>query len=215
MPRKPAKLEMIGGKGPRQRVWDLIRAQKGKPWERRHVTPGDIAEDTVRTYVRSLELAGFVVEVGRKESIAGQHARIKLYELVKDVGVEAPRLDKKGNPVTQGLATEQMWRVLRTNKGDTNARELAAYASTEEVPVSEVAAGDYLRNLHLAGYLLCTEEGRGPRRGQAAKQARYKLKTNTGPKPPMVCRTDAIYDPNLGETIWIRPVDEETAIYGT
>lgn len=36
----------------------------------------------------------------------------------------------------------------------------------------------------------------------------------TGPRPPMVQSADAIYDPNLDKIVWIKPIDEETAIYG-
>lgn len=213
MPRKPAQLEMVGGKGPRQRIWDMIREKGTLPWTRLDVTPKDVADDTVRTFVKSLALAGYVKEDGVRDGMAGPHAKTKLFVLMRNIGVEAPRIDKKGQPVTQGLATEQMWRHLRTHSDDVNSRELASFASTPKIVVSEVAAADYLRNLHLAGYLICTQRGiaGGGRRG---RQARYKLRSNTGPKPPMVCRTDAIYDPNLDETVWIRLVDEEVAIYG-
>ena len=103
-------------------------------------------------------------------------------------------------------------RRLQVVKGDTNARELAAHASTPAVPVRETAAADYLRNLLCASYLRETRRGHGTGRGGV--QARFQLIANTGPRPPMVCRADAIYDPNLGKTVWVRPVTEEDAIYG-
>ena len=44
---------------------------------------------------------------------------------------------------------------------------------------------------------------------------RYRLIRNTGPRPPMVQRIDAIYDPNLGAVVWTRQdITEEEAIYG-
>lgn len=29
----------------------------------------------------------------------------------------------------------------------------------------------------------------------------------------MVCRVDGMFDPNLGELIWVQPVNEEDCIY--
>ena len=82
------------------------------------------------------------------------------------------------------------------------------------MPVKETAAADYLNNLHHAGYLRRTAQPRVALRNGGRIRARYQLISNTGPRPPMVCRADAIYDPNLGKTVWVRPVTEEDAIYG-
>ena len=210
MPRKPAHLELKGGKGPRQRAWDLIRATLGKPFERLAVTPADVNTETIRTYLSSLEKAGYIAQDGDRAG-AFPHYRVRRYVLVRDAGAEAPRVKRDGSPVTAGLAQEQMWRTLRLLKGDTNARELAAHASTPKVPVDEAAAADYLGNLHRADYLLRTQEGKG--KGCGGVRARYRLQRNTGPRPPMVCRTKALYDPNLGKVTWSPDVTEEDAIY--
>jgi hypothetical protein len=130
---------------------------------------------------------------------------------VRDNGIDAPRVRRDGSAVTQGLAQEQMWRTLRMHKGDINARELAAHATTEAIPVAETAAKDYLRQLHGASYLACIAEGKGI--GNGGIQARFRLISNTGPKPPMVCRTDSLFDPNLNAIVWVKPVNEEDAIY--
>lgn len=209
MPRKPAQLELAGGKGPRQRIWDMIRKFGPYPWTRFDVIPNDVCAETARTYLSGLEKAGYIEQAGFRPGAHGG-ARVRLYILVRDCGAEAPRVRKDGMPVTQGLAQEQMWRTLRMLKHDTNARELAAHASTPAIPVRENAAADYLNNLHHAGYLQCTR----PHIKGRAGRARYRLISNTGPRPPMVCRADAIYDPNLGKTVWIRPVTEEDVIYG-
>jgi hypothetical protein len=105
-----------------------------------------------------------------------------------------------------------MWRTLRILRADTNARELAAHASTPQIQVRETAANDYLQNLHRAGYLHRVKPGHGVGRGGI--QARYRLIRDTGPRPPMVCRADAVYDPNLGKIVWVKPVTEEDAVYG-
>jgi len=210
MPRKSAAAELAVGNGPRQRVWTMIRAiGLGKPFERLEVMPGDINTDTARTYLSALENAGYIEQSGTREG-AHKGAKVRLYTLVRDAGIEAPRLRKNGKPVTQGLAQEQMWRTLRMHKGDINYIELAAYASTPEIPVQAEAAKCYLYNLNQAGYLDCVKTGGAWRKGLS----RYRLIKNTGPRPPMVCRADAVYDPNLGKTVWARQVTEEDAIYG-
>jgi len=205
MTRKSVHLELVGGKGIRQRVWERIRAMRGADFALLDVTYGGECAATVRDYILGLERAGYLVLVS-----PGDHRAPKRWRLVRDAGAEAPRVRRDGTPVTMGLAQEQMWRTLRMLRGDINARELAAHAGTPEIPVRETAAADYLNNLHHAGYMECTR----PHVKGRAGQARYRLVSNTGPRPPMVCRADAIYDPNLGKTVWIKHVTEEDAIYG-
>lgn len=209
MARKPAPLELAGGRGLRQRVWERIRAWKGE-FTLSDIVVGAECTATVRDYTIGLERAGYIV-VAQPHRSGGQNAP-RRWRLARDVGAEAPRVRRDGTPVTMGLAQEQMWRTLRTLRGDINARELAAHAGTALIPVREAAAGDYLRNLHAAGYLECVKPGRGTWRGGI--QARYRLVRDTGPRAPMVCRTAALYDPNLGKVVWVRPVTEEDAIYG-
>ena len=216
MARKPVTA-YAGGQGPRQRIWNAIRLlnrQSDEPFSEHRIwgaTVGsqtDIELSAVRDYRRCLIAAGILEQVTQPE-----HRYVEAtYRLAVDEGVEAPRLRKDGSRVTQGLAQEQMWRTLRTIKGDTNARELAAHASTSQIAVAESAAKDYIKNLLIAGYLVVTDGAKGV--GRRNRLARYRLIKNTGPRPPMVQKTDAIYDPNLDEVVWVRPVNEETAIYG-
>lgn len=164
MARKPAHLELVGGKGPRQRVWDAIRRlaktgpfRESDIWAATEGAELGIEMDMIRDYRRCLVNAGIL-------AIAGRHKDRRVaatYTLKRDAGAEAPRLRRDGSPVTQGLAQEQMWRTLRLLKTDTNARELAAHAGTPQVAVRETAAHDYLGNLHRAGYLECVKPGHG------------------------------------------------------
>lgn len=225
MPRKPT-VEMLGGIAPRQRIWDAIRAcDRGATWAIDEVVAatrsaqaldGTVDPETARTYVAALQRAE-IVELAKVEP--GRYGR-KRYRLLRDEGADAPRLRRDGSRVTQGLAQEQMWRTLRMVRGDTNARELAAHASTPDVPVAEDAAHDYLMRLHIAGYLDRTAEGKGIGRGWGkggtGRQARYRLRAdrNTGPKPPMVCRTKVVFDPNLQAVVWAPVVTEEDADHG-
>lgn len=214
MARKPAHLELAGGKGLRQRVWDRIR-RLGKEGDAAigDLVVGDECTATARDYVIGLERAGYLKIAQAAVGTGPLALRTPIrYALARDAGAEAPRVRRDGTLVTTGLAQEQMWRTLRMLNGDINARELAAHASTPAVPVRENAAADYLRNLACASYLRETRRGHGTGRGGV--QARFQLISNTGPRPPMVCRADAVYDPNLGKTVWVRPVTEEDAIYG-
>lgn len=217
MSRKPITT-YAGGKGPRQMIWEAMRAlhaagveswTEDDLWRRLPTdAKASVAASTVRDYRRSLVIAGVVGVVA--EATATSQG---VYRLAIDEGLEAPRVRRDGSRVTQGLAQEQMWRTLRMMSGDTNARELTAHATTAAVPISEVAARDYLRALFNAGYLACTKEGHGSGRGGV--QARYRLLVarNTGPRPPMICRAKVVYDPNEDKIVWQAPVSEEDAIH--
>lgn len=222
MPRKPVT-ELLGGESPRQRIWSVIRAMGvGAEWSLDQVVQqtrferelgGTVDVATLRTYVQCLVAAGIVRET-RREKVRGRACRC-WYALARDEGVEAPRVRRDGSRVTQGLAQEQMWRTLRMlGSGDTNARELAAHASSSAAAVAEVAAGDYLRVLATAGYLHCTAAGHGTGRGGVLARYRLRAEMNTGPKPPMVCRTRVVFDPNLMAVTWAPVVTEEDADHG-
>ncbi len=220
MPRKPVT-SLAGGIGPRQRIWDAIRAQgTERTWTTHDIVAstrgnrelsGTADLETVRTYTTCLEAAGIVCMVMQEP---GRYGR-KHFRLVCDEGVDAPRVRRDGSRVTQGLPQEQMWRTLRMLGGaDTNARELAAHASSSVAPVSEVAASDYLRTLETAGYLDCTARGQGTGRGGVQSRYRLRADMNTGPKPPMICRTRVVFDPNLHQVMWAPTVTEEDADHG-
>lgn len=214
MSRKPIST-YVGGKGPRQCIWEAIRHLKGAmatpmteeeiwraiPREHRaHVTNG-----AIRDYRCCLIAAGILVEIS--PAAGGSPAT---FDLAIDTGLDAPRVRKDGAVVTQGLAQEQMWRTLRVYKVDLNAHELAAHASTPQIPVDAEAARTYLATLASAGYLDCTVAH------ASIKRTRYRLKQarNTGPRPPMICRTKAVYDPNEDQIVWAARVTDEDAIYG-
>lgn len=213
MARKPAPLELTHGKGLRQRLWERIRARAavGADFSLKELVLGGEATATARDYLIGLEKAGYIA-VTQTHHCGGRNVE-KRWRLARDVGIEAPRVRRDGSAVTQGLAQEQMWRTLVMLGGAVTARELAAHASTDEIPVRETAAADYLGNLLKAGYLALVLPGKGVGRGGIP--ARYRLTRNTGPRPPMICRTRAIFDPNLGRVVWHdKSVTEEEAIYG-
>lgn len=186
--RKPAHLEMHGGKSTRQRIWEKIRERKRFTARNIiHALPGNIHSDTTRTYLKSLEKAGFL-------SYEQPH-----YELIKDNGVEAPRVRKDGSTVTMGRAQENIWRTLRAIGRPVTTRELAAFATTEAIPVTHIATRDYVLNLNHAGYLNKYD----------GKRFQLKPAMNTGPRPPMIQRIKQVYDPNLGRVIWAEGANDE------
>ena len=90
-----------------------------------------------------------------------------------------------------------MWRTLRI-LDNLNASELASNASAASA-TSLATAKNYLKWLNWAGYLdLITPS-------QPGKQARYRLKRSlyTGPQAPMIQRSAQLYDPNLGEVVFV------------
>jgi hypothetical protein len=189
--RKPAHLQMNGGKSPRQRIWEAIRQLRAFTLEQlRGELPGTIHRDTIKTYLGCLENGGYVSRM-ILDGLPG-------YSLQQDAGVEAPRLRDDGTPVTQGLAQEQMWRTLKMLGGEHTAKQLAASASTPEVEVTEAAAVDYLAWLAKAGYLVRTGTGK--------RTAKYRLipAKYSGPRPPMIQRVKQVYDPNLDRVVWTR-----------
>ena len=220
MSRKPIT-EFVGGKGPRQCIWEAVRrlhaANPKQPIDhlslraelpreqRRNVSPSAISD-----YLRNLQAAGFLAEV----AAAVIRKSPTTYLLVRDAGLEAPRVRRDGTQVTQGLAQEQMWRTLRLVTRDTNARELAAHASTKDVAVDEAAARAYLCALDRAGYLDVTAQGKGTGAGGVQSRYRLRIARNTGPRPPMICRTKVIYDPNEDRVVYAPRVTDEDAIYG-
>lgn len=204
MSRKPIHLEAMAKypKG-RQVIWEAIRASAQRFDLRSIMDETDINRDTVRSYLRGLEAAGIVERL----EAPPDHVTPQAYRLVSDCGVDAPRVGRQGQPVTQGLAQEQMWRTMRLI-GQFNARELAAAATTEDITVSSEAAKDYCFHLAKAGYLETIDAGRPGRGGHVTRwffvPARY-----TGPKPPMIQRRASIWDPNLRQIVWQEAVRED------
>lgn len=213
MARKPVTA-YAGGKGPRQRIWEAIRARGEAEWTRYSIArAAGVADTTVTSYCQALEKAGIVAKSG-EQRINKVAAEVR-WRLIRDEGIDAPRLKRDGSRVTNGLAQEQMWRTLRLLAGDLNALELAGHASTAAVPVTVSAAEHYLTWLLAAGYLIRTRAGKGLGRAGRGVPARYRLDParNTGPRPPMICRAKVVYDPNEDAVVWAPIVTDEDAIH--
>ncbi|MGC0151220.1 hypothetical protein ACPRNU_02025 [Chromobacterium vaccinii] len=197
--RKPAHLEMVGGKNKRQRIWEYIRQSREGFAVSEAAWKAHVDGDTTRTYFQSLENGSYITVIN---PVRGPQEE-KRYRLERDTGLEAPRLTRSGQPVTQGLAQEQMWRAMRILSGDFSFPELAALASTPEVAVSPAAAQCYLKHLAKAGYVTLVQKSMS-RVGTGRTPSRYRFSTSryTGPRPPMIQRSKSVYDPNLDKVVW-------------
>ena len=158
-----------------------------------HARLDEVNRHTARTYVNGLEKAGYLSRTGEQRA-----DRKVSWQLIKDIGVDAPRINRNGEYVNQGASREQMWKAMRILK-DFTWLDMVNLASTEEVPIEPNTAKDFIGHLHKAEYLA---EITPPNNGGGI--ARYKLMPhmNTGPKPPMVQRIKQVFDPNLNKVVW-------------
>ncbi|MGB0732455.1 MAG: hypothetical protein ACPGPF_01780 [Pontibacterium sp.] len=190
--RKPLQMELVGGKPPRQRVWEEIRRNRERFSIGSLIIPTGLDDSTIRSYCQCLLAGGYIVQLTEG---AIEYA---YFQLQKDCGAEAPRLTKDGQPVTQGLGQEQMWRCLRM-LGQMNYRQLTAHASKAGVEVKEATAKRYIAALKKAGYLQVVQAC-GLKKG-ALEIVRLIPRMDTGPRPPQIQKVGVVYDPNLNKVM--------------
>jgi hypothetical protein len=198
MARKPVQFELAGGKSQRQRIWEATRATGGKDFCQAEVTPGNVPPATARDYLRGLAKAGYLLLV--QEGCAPRTRAI--FRLVKDAGAEAPRVDKQGNEVTQGNGNEAIWGAMQA-LGSFTPRVLAEMSGAKLGTVKS-----YCTALAHAGYLTVEREGKGRGHGGIASQYRLLKSRINGPRPPMITRLKAVYDPNIHEIVWQQNADD-------
>ena len=149
MPRVRADLVMVGGKSPRQHMWEAIRAINASPNE---LTTYAVArkskqdDQSVRAYFRDMAKAGIVSKVRSLPRLDAE------WTLLKDQGIEAPRVTRGGKVIKLGDGAENVWRALRI-LGEFTAAEAAVAASINGVSISEFGAHVYLSGLAKAGYV--------------------------------------------------------------
>jgi len=208
MSRKPVHLEMIGGKSQRQRIWEAIRALRDGFFQVDIVRHTKVAERVVADYVKCLHAGGFVSVIDKVK--VGSMCVKKRYQLERDNGLEAPRLTKRGVPVTQGSGNDAMWGTLRRmfKTEAVDHRQLAAFASTSSFAITPATANSYLQALHSAGYLECVARSV---QGKQAASARYRLipAMDSGARAPMIQRTKSVFDPNWNKTVWAEKEGKE------
>ena len=171
----------------REKMWAAIRQE-------RRFTKCKIAELAgcnnfqVKDYLLGLMAAGFVARI---ESLS---RHLSVYELVRDTGVDAPRVRKDGTLLPLG-SRARIWATMRILKTFT-AMELVNAASLPEAPITRAEALRYCRWLTLGGYL--AESGLGsPDTQWTFIPARF-----TGAKAPQILRFQRLFDPNTGAVVY-------------
>jgi hypothetical protein len=195
--RKPAQLEMIGGKCARQRIWEQLRIRRDEFQVLAIAQHANAEIATVQTYLLCLQAGGYV------EAVTRGHLKKAVYRLVKDDGLEAPRLTRKGEPVKQGRISEAIWRTLRI-LDVLDARQIANHVSASGLDVKLAYVRTYLSMLKKAGYLHVVRASTPHR----LELIRLKPNMNTGPRAPQVQRVKTLYDPNLNKVMFAEDPEE-------
>jgi hypothetical protein len=203
--RKPIDAELRGLQTPRERVWDALRSFGKASFSKNEVQDRCspmVLWTVVDDYLVVLEKAGYLERVsgtGVKPGVKGEPIRYKCVQ-AKCTGV-APRLNKQGEPVVQGLANEAMWRAMKVLRAfDHN--DIAKAATVGDLRVSPATAKSYVLHLARAGYL---SEVRKSKPGTPAK---HQLVKNTGPNAPAITRRKVVFDRNVGEFVGLDTAQE-------
>lgn len=167
----------------REKMWAAMRQEKT-------FTRTRIAElaacDPIkaRDYLRSLKASGHVrlIQAHTPRTPA-------LFELVHDIGVDAPRVRKDGTELPAS-GRNRMWNTMRV-LGVFTADELVNAASLPDAPIAISEAAYYCRWLAQGGYLAS--------RGDCWQFIPAKF---TGAKAPQILRVKALFDPNLGTVVY-------------
>jgi len=196
MTRKRKAMDKLNGFDSREAMWEIIRVSP-RFTVRELEQQVKLEISTVRDYINGLCAAGYLEKDGSKPSgtPGSLGATATAFKMIKDAGVDAPRVRKDGTRVTQGQGHINMWRTMRMI-GNFTAKELAINASTPDCIVKETAAADYVKHLCFAGYL-------------RKKDSRYMFikSSYTGPKPPMIQRVKRVWDQNLKKVMWREDVE--------
>ncbi|HZZ04609.1 hypothetical protein [Paraburkholderia sp.] len=202
MVRKAAMLERTGGRGPRQRTWEAVRASKVTFSAQKIAAAIGVEKATAAKYLLRLERGGYIEAAPADRDTAQKH-----YRLVRDGGVEAPRLDANGAVITRTLGLENMWNTMHI-MGTFTARELAMRSCTDTAQVTYATAKAYAFHLKRAGYLKALPQ---PRVGHNWKEAKYQLipGKRTGPRPPIISVRKTLYDPNIDCVVWQEEPDRD------
>lgn len=209
MARKPAVLELVGGKSNRQRVWESIRffsSVFGGPaaGELSGFTADQISRlskveyEPVRYLLKVWVAAGYLEILPGWEP--GGRGVKRFYRLFRDNGVEAPRVRPNGEPIEQGRGQEALWAAITA----LDSFQAAFLAEIAQVPV--VTARSYCRVLGRAGYLVALPTGKGRQPGGPVWSVAPQHKDK--PRAPMITRIKALYDPNVHQIVWSETADD-------
>lgn len=169
-----------------EQVWDILRTSGVQ------ITISIICEDINISYYKAKSLLDSWIKSGhakRKKSTNPKTSRPQyVYEIVRDCGQQPPRVNLQGIEI-QSPYNEMCWRSIRILK-TFNANQLVPDSLVKLNTVKQ-----YLRQLHMAGYLMMIES-------KVGQLAVYRIMHDTGPKAPEIRRGKKVYDGNLGLIIY-------------
>lgn len=160
-----------------------------------------VKRERIRDYLQALEKGGYLAPVpAQADGGPG-------WQLLRNPGIDAPRVRPDGSPIVQGAGREQCWRTMRI-LGTFGVAELVATASTPRWTIKPGEAEDYCDRLARVGILHRYRAAAGERWLYTLTPARY-----TGPQPPQILRyrpakdgqpprRKAVFDPNTGLLYW-------------
>jgi len=189
--RRPAHIERIGGLNKRDRIWAQIRKQRDFDVKSLYSALDGISKGSVHHYLECLYAGGYIAIV--------IESKPRQYRLIKDCGVEAPRLRKDGSEVSQGRINDNMWRTMKILK-TFDWLDLSRIASTDDLQIKPVTAKRYVEALCHARYLHCV----GASAPGSRAVYRFLPHMNTGNRAPMIQSDRSLYDPNLGKIVYQR-----------
>lgn len=202
MARKPAILELIGGKSTRQRVWEAIRRLADAAPDESFTVEGlsrkaRVDSDAVRHLAKGLAAAGYLERTCRDTPRGSDR-----YRLIRDNGVEAPRVRADGSEITQGRGSEALWAAM------TALDSFTADFVSEIARVKPSTARSYCAHLARAGYLTALVPGKGHGRGGTPSVWCVAGEHRDKPRAPMITRLKAVYDPNEHRLVWCEGADD-------
>lgn len=178
----------------RPAIWAAIRALSCARWWALDdvVTRSRVRPATVRSYLRALERAGYVV---REAGATFPRPTRSSYRLAIDVGVEAPRVRRDGTRIDRPTAQQRIWAACKALGWFSTADMQVATSLQARATVMR-----YLDHLVRAGYLMTYLCG---------DRLRYRLvpSRNSGPLAPVIRRGAVVYDPNERRQVW--PVEPQ------
>jgi hypothetical protein len=205
MARQPAILELVGGKSSRQRVWEAIRRFANSTFT--SFTVDDISRlskveyEPVRYTFRGLVAAGYL-EVVPCLSFESRRGVKNVYRMIRDNGVECPRVRPDGRQIVQGRGTEAMWSAI------TALDSFSADFLADMALVKPSTAKTYCGLLARAGYLVAISPGKGLGKGGRPTVWRVAGEHQDKPRAPMITRLKAVYDPNVHAIVWAEGADD-------
>lgn len=185
--RRKARLVPAGMLTTREKLWAAMR-------ELKHFTVPELARAAGvdrHAYYMGDYLAG-LIRAGILNKDHPERFAPAMYTLLRDLGVDAPRVRKDGSIVPEA-AQERMWKAMKVLRVF-SVRDLVVHAALPEAPIAPGAALRYCQWLARGKYLAAL-----PR--EKNDVARFRFIRDTGAKAPQILRVKQLFDANTGEIV--------------